>query len=134
MADKWAAFEMISRTGTAYDAHDLDGAMDCFTNDAVMKMSIAGGDVMQFAGADAIKALYGGSMTSQTDQRRHIITNVSFSNETDNSVDAKSILLLVAVENGALKVLSSGLYTDHIVNDGGSWRLKERFLALDLPY
>jgi 3-phenylpropionate/cinnamic acid dioxygenase small subunit len=74
------------------------------------------------------------SLASQTDQRRHITTNIIIRGEDATSAITESYLTLIAVENGAIRVLSSGKYQDELVNDGGVWRLSKRHIALDLPY
>ena len=52
----------------------------------------------------------------------------------ESSVTAVSYLVLITVENGELKVVSSGMYTDGCVNVGGEWKIRKRRLDLDLPY
>ena len=51
----------------------------------------------------------------------------------ESSVTAVSYLVLITVENGELKVVSSGMYTDGCVNVGGEWKIRKRRLYLDLP-
>lgn len=135
MADKQAVTELLGRAGVAYDTADTDFLRDMFTDDgAKFEMTIAGGDVIPFEGKANIGKLFADSLEEQTDQRRHVVTNIYFTDETDTSVTAVSILVLISVENGALNVISSGLYTDDCVLQGGEWKLQKRRLDLDLPY
>jgi hypothetical protein len=135
MADKQAISEMLGKGGWAYDTPDVDYLADMFTEDGRFELSIDGvGEVGPFEGRAPIRKLYEDSLASQTDQRRHVVTNIFFEDETDDSVTAVSYLVLISIENGALKVISTGVYRDQIVRDGDAWRIKVRNLALDLPY
>jgi len=135
MADKQAVTELLNRAGVAYDTADTDFLTNMFVTDgALFHMTIAGGDIIPFEGQATIGKLFSDSLQEQSDQRRHVITNIYFENETDTSITAISYLVLITVEDGALKVLSSGMYTDDCVLQGGDWKLKKRRLDLDLPY
>lgn len=134
MADTLAITGLLNRAGTAYDTGDLEFIMDLFLDDSVFELVIAGNDPMVFEGKENIRALFEGAHETQTDQRRHCVTNIYFTDETETSVTAVSTLILISVENGALTVLSSGVYTDSVVLTDGSWRLQRRHLHLDLPY
>jgi hypothetical protein len=135
MADKQAVTELLNQAGVAYDTGDTDFLTNMFVDDgALFHMTIAGGDIIPFEGKETISKLFTDSLTEQTDQRRHCITNIYFQNETDDSITAISYLVLIAVENGQLNVLSSGVYTDDCVLQGGEWKLQKRRLDLDLPY
>ena len=134
MADTLAITGLLNQAGTAYDSGDLEFILDLFLDDSVFELVIAGNEPMVFAGKDNIRALFEGAHETQTDQRRHCVTNIYFTDETDTSVTAVSTLILISVENGALTVLSSGVYTDSVVLSDGAWKLQRRHLHLDLPY
>ena len=135
MADKQGVTELLNRAGVAYDVGDSDFLSDMFAPDgAVFEMTISGGDPIVFEGSQAIAELFSGAMQEQTDQRRHVVTNLYFENETDAAITAISYLVLISVENGKLSVLSTGIYTDHCVLVDGHWKIQRRSLALDLPY
>ncbi|MCY4632619.1 MAG: nuclear transport factor 2 family protein [bacterium] len=134
MADTLAITGLLNQAGTAYDSGDLAFILDLFLDDSVFELVIAGNEPMVFAGKDNIRALFEGAHETQTDQRRHCVTNIYFTDETDTSVTAVSTLILISVENGALTVLSSGVYTDSVVLSDGAWKLQRRHLHLDLPY
>ena len=135
MADKQAVTELLNHAGVAYDVGDSDFLIGMFSpDDPVFEMTIAGGDPITFEGSEAIAGLFSGAMEEQTDQRRHVVTNLYFENEAADSITAISYLVLITVENGQLTVLSSGVYTDDCVRVGDDWKIQKRSLALDLPY
>jgi SnoaL-like domain len=135
MADKQAITEMLGKGGWAYDTPDVDFLADMFTEDGTFDLSIDGvGHAASFSGRAEIRKLYEDSLASQTDQRRHVVTNIFFEDETDDSVTAMSYLVLITIKDGALNVISSGVYKDSFVRDGDHWRIAARDLHLDLPY
>ena len=135
MADKQAVTELLNRAGVAYDTGDSDFLIEMFAPDgAAFEMTIAGGEPIVFKGSEAISKLFTGAMREQTDQRRHVVTNLYFENETETAVTAISYLVLISVENGKLSVLTTGIYTDDCVLVDGCWKVRKRSLALDLPY
>ena len=135
MADKQAITELLGKGGWAYDAPDVDYLADMFTADGTFDLEIDGmGQVGSFAGRAEIRKLYEDSLASQEDQRRHVVTNVFFEDETESSATAVSYLVLIAIKDGALNVLSTGVYRDKVVLDGDTWRITHRDLHLDLPY
>ncbi len=127
---------MFNRWALAYDENDPDGMAECFAEDAVLTMRIGDGDLVgPFEGRDGIMKLMRDSLASQTDQRRHVTTNVIVRREDGSSAETVSYLTLLAVENGEIRVLSSGKYVDEVVRSAdGAWRLAKRHIALDLPY
>ena len=135
MADKQLITEALGRGGWAYDTGHFDVLAANFTADAVFDLSIAGmGRVGSFVGKDAILKLHTDSFAAQKDQRRHAITNIFFTDETDRSVTAHSYLILLVIKDGIMTVMSSGAQTDRFVLDDGAWRIAHRKLDLDRPY
>lgn len=135
MADKQAVSELLGKGGWAYDTPDIDYLADMFTETGTFDLTIAGmGQVGSFAGRAEIRKLYEDSLASQEDQRRHVVTNIFYEDETDTSVTAVSYLVLITIKDGALNVISSGVYRDQVTLDGDSWRITHRDLHLDLPY
>lgn len=135
MADRAAIVDTFNKYAWGYDAAKVDLLEDSFTEDAVMRLQIVGQDLLgPFEGRDAIVKMMTDSMAAQDDQRRHVISNWYFSNETADTAEVVSYLTLITIANGQLTVLSTGVYEDLVVNDGGQWRIKERMLTLDLPF
>jgi 3-phenylpropionate/cinnamic acid dioxygenase small subunit len=136
MSARGAIENVLNRYSIAYDDNDMAEMADTFTEDAVMSMRIAGGDLIgPFEGKTAVMKLMTDSLASQTDQRRHVTTNMALRKETGDAATVSSYLTLISVENGKLTVLSTGRYEDELVLEGdGAWRFTKRHLELDLPY
>ena len=132
--EKLAIHELLSRAAYAYDERDVGMLEDSFTEDASFSMRIAGGDLVgPFEGREAIMKLMTDSMESQSDVRRHVVSNIFFDESGDSPV-AISNLTLMATENGEIQLLSAGVYKDTVVNLDGVWRVSRRHLDLDKGY
>ena len=134
-ADKLAIHELLSRAAHGLDEHDLDTIESCFAPEATMIVRIAGDDdVGPFEGREAIMKLMSDSIAAQTDKRRHVVSNIFFEEEEDAAATVISNLTLIATENGANRLITTGGYRDKVINVGGDWLIAGRDLALDLPF
>ena len=119
-----------------YDENDVDLIAEQFAETATMTMQIGrdGDTIGPFEGREAIRKLHADSLAGQTDQRRHNISNLVVQKETADSASTTSNLTLLSIENGAVRVLSSGWYSDELVKRDGRWLISRRHIYLDLPY
>lgn len=134
MTDRAAVENLANTYSLAYDTADLDTMESVFTEDATFSMAIAGGDKMSFGPREAIMKLMRDSMSSQTDQRRHVNTNLIVEGTEGGVTRTKHYLTLLATENGEISLLSAGLYSSEIVEEGGKLRFKSLHLDLDKAY
>ena len=132
--DKVAIGELLARASYGYDQRDLDVLQDCLTEDAVMSLCIAGGDLVgPFEGRDNIMQLYRDSMASQNDVRRHVVSNSFFSGD-GNAAEVVSNLTLFATEDGQTRLLTAGLYRDSLRRGPDGWQISRRHVDLDSAY
>ena len=132
--DRLAISELLTRMAYYYDQGHLDHLEASFSHNAVMSMQIAGGDVIgPFQGREDIMALYRDAKSTQTDVRRHDITNVFF-DVADGVISTTSYLTLFATEHGETKLLTTGIYRDIVEQSGGTWRVVKRHIDLDSGY
>ncbi len=130
-----AIAELMARAAYGLDMRQLDMLSDCFAENAVFTLRIAGGDLVgPFEGREGIMELMRSSMKEQTDQRRHNVSNLFFEVEGKKSAVAISNLTLFATENNAVRLVTTGVYRDKVVRKSGRWQILERHLDLDLPY
>lgn len=135
MSARGALENVLNRYSIAYDDNDMAEMADTFTDDAVLTMRIADGDLIgPFEGKEAVMKLMTDSLASQSDQRRHVTTNMVVRKETDDSAVVSSYLTLIQVRDGAAKVLSTARYDDELRREGDAWRFTKRHIQLDLPY
>ena len=132
--DRRAITEVLNRMAYYYDEGHLDELGACFAHEAIMSMQVTGGDMVgPFNGRDKIMELYHGAKSSQTDVRRHNITNVMFEVSGD-TLSVTSYLTLFATENGETKLLTTGVYRDQVAQAGGEWKITRRHIDLDSAY
>ena len=133
MVDRNDIENLLNSYSLAYDSNDMVLMEDCFTADAVFSMKITDNDPMSFETRDVIMKLMRDSLASQTDQRRHANSNLIVRSE-GGVTKTTNYLGLSAVENGEIKLLSSGVYSNEIVEDEGKLRIRKMHLDLDRPY
>jgi len=134
-SDKLQIQELLSRAAYCFDERKLEELAGCFTSNATMLVRIAGvGDVGPFNGRDAIMKLMSDTLESQTDVRRHVISNFFFEAEKKKAATVVSSVVVFSIENGAIKAIISGIYRDKVKREDGIWRIRDRHLDLDLPF
>ncbi len=127
--------ELLHRSAYALDQKDLPMLEACFHVDASFTLVIAGVDEPSaFAGRDAIMGLMQGALDAQTDERKHVISNVWYESQTDGEALVVSYLTLMATENGATNLITTGIYRDRVVRTDTGWVLADRHLTIDRPY
>ena len=132
--DRFAISELLTRMAYYYDEGLLDHLEVSFSPDAVMSMQIACGDVVgPFQGRENIMTLYRDAKSTQTDVRRHDITNVFF-DVADGVISTTSYLTLFATEHGETRLLTTGVYRDIVEQSEGTWRVVKRHIDLDSGY
>jgi ketosteroid isomerase-like protein len=125
----------FARYALAYDEGDMDAVEAAFAKDAVFTMKIGDGDLIgPMEGIVEIMKLFRGAHESQTDQRRHITTNLLVEEIDEATVKTTSYLLITSAENGKLTALSTGKYEDQFRKIADDWLISKRHIALDLPY
>jgi 3-phenylpropionate/cinnamic acid dioxygenase small subunit len=136
MADRQKILDVIADYAWANDAKDEDTVKAVFADDARFGLTIAGVDepIGPFEGRQAIVDFIYPTIKAQTDQRRHVIPNVRFMSETDDSASVRCYLVLIVIDNGALEVKSTGVYEIDFGVERGEWKITSMDLALDLPF
>ena len=105
------------------------------TADATMTLHIGDAETMgPYVGRDEVMRHFTDHHEIQTDQRRHVVTNVTLERDEPTEARTTSVLTLFVVEGGAVRVQATGVYRDHFVEEDGGWRIRERVLRLDAHY
>lgn len=134
MAQRERIEDLINRYSLAYDTGDLDEMNRIFSDDAVFRMRLPDADPVEFTGKAAIMELMAGATASQTDQRRHINSNLIVHPSDGGDITTTHYLTLVGTENGQIELITAGVYRLRIVEDNGELALGELDLELDRPY
>ncbi|MFK8019939.1 MAG: nuclear transport factor 2 family protein [Pseudomonadales bacterium] len=133
--DKQDISELLSRSSYALDMRIENMLAECFAEDAQFTLKIGDADLVgPFVNRDGIMQLMTGSFEEQTDQRRHVVSNVFFETSAVGDATVVSNLTLFGTEDGSIRLISAGVYRDDVVKRDGKWQLFRRHLDLDLPY
>ena len=134
-AAKFAIHDLLGRSAYALDERHVDMLEGTFTEDASFEIDIQGVEgTMSFEGREAIMGLMTDSMAEQTDQRRHVVTNVFFEEVGEARAKLISNITITSVEHGNIRLVTSGLYRDEVVLRDGEWQIAKRRIELDMAY
>ena len=130
-----AIMETLSRYAWSYDTRDLALMATTFSADGCFHAQLAGSPGWgPFVGRQAIIDWLGDVMQTQTDQRRHCLTNLVFLTLTPTAATVASYLTLTAAEHGAVAIKCTGTYRDEMINEDGEWRIQRKTLVLDCAF
>jgi ketosteroid isomerase-like protein len=135
MANRNEIENVLASWAFGYDERDVPRMADCFTADAVMTMDIGGGEQMgPYTGHAEVMQHFTDHHAIQTDQRRHVTTNVVIIEQTDTTASVCSYLTLLVTDSGSTRLQATGAYRDQFVLDGDRWKIRRRHLDLDVHY
>jgi 3-phenylpropionate/cinnamic acid dioxygenase small subunit len=123
----------LCRYALAVDDRDLAKILDIFAEDATFSVRIEGGELLRFAGHDGITQLMAANLSPDI-HFRHIINNFVLREASGNSARSEAYLTLYRIQDGAVKLLTTGRYHDSWQQEDGVWRIRERLCEVDLAY
>lgn len=134
-ADKLEIHELLARAVHGLDQRNPSMIEACFTEGAIFELEIKGADeIPPFEGRATIMQLMIDSMNAHSEDRRHVVSNIFFESEADDTAVAVSTLVAFQSEHGKTGVMTSGVYTDQLRKADGVWLISRRHLALDVPF
>jgi hypothetical protein len=122
--------QLFATYAWAIDAREFELLNGVFSANATFAVSIAGVEAVAFEGRAALVDFIATTTREQTDQRRHVITNLRLSGESS----ATANLTLIVVADGELTVKTAGVYRVELAQEDGAWRFAVMDLALDLAF
>lgn len=135
MSDRAAIENVLASWALGYDERDPSRMAACFTDDAVMTMDVAGVRRLgPFDGHEQVMGLFTEHQGEQSDQRRHVTTNVVIDEPTADGTPVTSYLALMVTQDGDVRLQATGVYRDLFVNTGTGWKIRRRDLHLDREY
>lgn len=128
--------ERIHRYGWGYDERRADQLADCFTAEGIWEGSIMGGDqVGPHVGRDTVVSFLTDFWAIQTDQRRHIFTNIIVDDLTDTDAVAHAYLMLTAAADATMNTITTGPYRLAMRKESdGVWRIARLSAGFDAPF
>jgi 3-phenylpropionate/cinnamic acid dioxygenase small subunit len=130
----WAAVEqLLAKYTWSHDSRDFEALAQCFTDTAEYTMRIAeGAESAPTVGGEAISALVRKFKETQTDQRRHVITNIVIDEATGASARIRSYVTVFATEGDVSRLVATGTCTDKVeLQSNGQWKFARKNMHLD---
>jgi ketosteroid isomerase-like protein len=124
MDDYEAIKQLVSRYNVAFDHMDVEGWIDCFTEDAYFNRSNAG---RSYRGHDELRELI--NEFSETFKGRHITTNFDITLDGDTATMSCYLQLLDRDNNHSVAMFA--VYADTLRKVDGAWKFSERLLEVD---
>jgi ketosteroid isomerase-like protein len=135
-ADRLMIAERIARYGWAYDERDRAALAGCFTPDGLWQGLIMGHDrVDPIRGAQPIADWLAGFWDTQSDQRRHVFTNVVVGEPDADQATAHAYLVLLSSLDGSTTPVSAGPYRFTMRRTRDSlWHIAVLSAGFDAPF
>jgi len=130
MSDMQTVSQLFANYAWSMDSKEFELFDEVFAESATFVVSIAGTVAASFEGRGPLVDFIRTTTLEQTDQRRHVITNVRLAGDDK----ATATLTLLVVDNGELIVKSCGVYSVDLVQENGELRFGAMDLALDLGF
>lgn len=135
MADRAKITDLWGDYGAGNDRRDFSLLESCFTEDASFTVHIAGGDTVgPLAPRKDVMEFFRAALGSQTDRRRHVLTNFRYTDEGADRARVAAYLSLIVTDEGVTVTKSAGAYDTEVVLDQGGWRFRSVVLDLDSPF
>jgi hypothetical protein len=133
--DQIAIVERMSRYAWGYDTGDFEMLRDSFTSDGSFSMYLEGAaEGGPYRGRDLIVEWMAGVKKTQSDQRRHSISNFLFDEMSVAQALIRCFLLVTAAQHGQVRVVTTGWYRVAMSKQTATWRIRKLELFLDAPY
>lgn len=135
-ADRQAIENALSKYTWGYDEGDFALLRDAFTENATSGGIVTGTDIKwgPMKGREEIATILEGIRGTQTDQRRHSVSNFLYLEQTDTRATFRCNLNLLGTEKGLTRVVTGGYYEVDAVKEGDTWRLSRLDGVLDAPF
>jgi hypothetical protein len=125
---------VMTRFLLGVDQQDAELVRSTLTEDAETSMVLDGVKAGPPPGREGIVRYLEDFWKSQTDQRRHVLSNGIVESESPAAAVLSFYLTLYATKNRALRALATGRYRVSFVSQGGEERIRSIELALDGPF
>ena len=135
MADRSAIENTLASWAWGYDNREPERMLRCFTPDSDLVMDIGGSETMgPYIGRAEVMQHFTDHHAIQTDQRRHLTTNILIEDETDDSAFVISYLTLIVTDENGTRLQAAGVYKDNFVRTAVGWQIRHRRIELDSHY
>lgn len=134
--DSAAIQQLLAEYTWNHDARDFAALATCFTDDAEYTMQIADKAPGEpTIGGEAIAALVEKFKSAQTDQRRHVISNIVVDRADETSATVRSYVTVFATEGDSSHLVTTGQCLDEVQKQAdGAWKFTKKAMHLDKAF
>jgi SnoaL-like protein len=108
-----------------HDARNAAGVANCFARDTTHIGAV---------GRDAIESFFASVYSTSTVRRRHVLTNMILTAQTDTTASAVAYELLYLIKDNRPELQITGLYCIDVILEDGEWKINKLEPRLDVPY
>ena len=126
--------ELVSRFYLGLDEQDAEMIRSTLTEDAETCMFLDGEKMGPPPGREGIIGYVEEFWKTQTDQRRHVLSNAIVESESPGAAVLAFYLTLYATKDRKLRPVATGRYRVHFVSKDGGERIRSIELVLDGPF
>jgi hypothetical protein len=135
VAERDALAELFGAYAAANDARDAAAIGECFHADGAFTLHIAGADTIgPLQPRESVLEFFGQAFAAQSDQRRHVVTNLRLVEDAADRALVEAYLTLIVTDDGRTELKSAGLYRADVVQDAAGLRFQSLVLFLDSPF
>jgi hypothetical protein len=133
--DQFEVLQLLATYAWSHDSRQFDKLATCFAPDAEYTMRIADNPPSSpTIGGEAIAALVRSFKEKQTDQRRHVISNVVFHAFRSDYARTSSYVTVLATTPEASVVVATGTCVDEVVVRDGVVVFHSKAMHLDKSF
>jgi hypothetical protein len=132
--DRLEIAELLNSYSWASDEREYGQLADCFSEDAVFQIALAGGpEVQEIRGRSSIVDWIRERRRGQGgQQRRHTGSGLVVEAYLGGEATVRSYVTVMLAESGRLSVATTGWYRDLVRKVDGRWVIARRFVHLDV--
>ena len=135
LADRLAILDVVQRYGWTYDERRLDVMQELYSEDTVFHGAIWGQPLIEPAvGIEAVLSWQRGWMDQQSDQRRHLITNLLVEEQQSDRAIVLAYMTITSADPTSVQLVATGFYRFTLVRAAGRWLIQDTFAAFDVPF
>lgn len=132
VALRLAIGELFARYGIAHDEVDALAMADLWTPEARLEVSLGGPVFERHQGRAAICQNFLRVAATQSDQRRHAITNLEVTAQAPGRAHARAYGIVTAADGAGIRVVVSCAYAAGLaLGDDGLWRFARLWIGMD---
>ncbi|WP_431324958.1 nuclear transport factor 2 family protein [Rhizobium sp. YTU87027] len=136
-ADRHLIIEAITKYAWGFDENDFSLVASAFSKNAVSGGKVAGTEIAwgPMRGREEIVNALQGMRNSQTDRRRHCLSNFHFTSQTEDSATVRCYMTLLSAGDGKVSLVTVGIFDADLARlDRNDWLLTRLDITLDAPF